>query len=382
MRDTDNHLMLTLVLLSSSACSSAGNEDSESAKAMTDQPGYTTSPTTDTAPTPTTGMTSSGTGSSSTASSSSTSSSSTTISMTTEESTTTEVDPCSDGVIDLPGGTGGTSGSDTGETDTAGDNTGGEGVECDEGLDDENNSKNTAEPYSKEQPKEGDSNCTPDCKVARYCGDGVVDTMDGEECDGGNECWNCLLDRRVFVTSAFYCGDMGIFNNGCTSNGKGMGVARGDARCNEVAKSAKPPLGKKMKAWLSTGAGDQPDKRFNAAAAGKKFEGRYVMVKADKTEVVVAYGWAGLIGGELKHAINIDENGLQHMDGTAWTNTTTLGEVSDAIDSCGAWGSPSSNDNGRFGKIAMTDQQWTAAGAENCSNAKRLYCFEDPDPAP
>lgn len=319
--------------------------------------------------------------------------------MTTEGSTTTEVNPCSDGVIDLPGGTGGTSGSDTGETDTDGDNTGGEGVECDEGLDDNNKSKNTAKPYSKEQPKDGDSNCTPDCKVARYCGDGKHDKDEGEECDDGNDdgddgCRNCFRDRRVFVTSERYCGNMNEDNSGAcdgTPNvvmGKDSAM-RGDARCQALAMAAnvsnpdKQILNPdKMKAWLSKGAGDQPAVRFSAATKGKEFAGRYVMVKADNSLEVVAYGWEGLIGvndmNTLEHAINLDEKGVGPLAVTVWTNVNANG-TSASENHCESWTEATTMIYGGYGTTEAKNEQWTAAQMPaTCNNANRLYCFEDP----
>ncbi len=246
--------------------------------------------------------------------------------------------------------------------------------------------------------------CTPcdGCCKNATCGDGVVNTpMDTgveEECDGEAGCADdCRFERRrVFVTSQAYCGDMAIYDqSNCMGNGGGLtGVERGDARCRELATAAnelnpdKQILNPdKMKAWLSTTNADHPAMRFSGATEG--FAGRYVMVKknVDQSfeEILVAYGWAGLIDGldvpdDKMTGIDINEKGVQlDMVQTVWTNVKADG-TSSGSDHCNGWNAVAGDPKpkGGYGYTDVVNAEWTAAGAENCSNAKRLYCFEDP----
>ncbi len=335
---------------------------------MTDPPGNTM-PTTGPTTSPT-GSPTGGSGSSSGATAPTSSTSTSTTSSTTDGMTSSTTD----------GTTSSTTDGTTGPATVCGDGKMDVGEACDDG--------NTVDTDA----------CTNACLMAK-CGDGIVH-IGVEECDDDKDdrCLNCFLDRRVFATSVEYCGNMNpkdksiciVSDSGLETMGK-MGVARGDARCNELAKSATPPLemGKKMKAWLSTNGEDQPAARFKAATSG--FEGRYVMFEKDGDafkKVVVAYGWIGLISvndmsmATLEKGINIDEMGAA-TPGTVWTNVKADGTVA-SDQHCTEWGAPGTMIKGAYGLTEVKNTQWTVVGdpvgVESCSNAKRLYCFEDPAP--
>lgn len=244
--------------------------------------------------------------------------------------------------------------------------------------------------------------CTPceGCCQPATCGDGVENTSSksaaaaSEECDDGNDdeddgCRKCFLDRRVFVTDAVYCGDLGEYLDGvCKGNSsKEVGVERGDERCREAAESAVPMIGDvgNMKSWLSVGDEDQPANRFNAANKENLFAGRYVMV-GEQALTTVAYGWDGLtavndmMAVELVNAIVIDQAGAKlETAAAAWTSTTTLGVTTAAT--CGEWAS--TDGQGGYGRVleSVKGEIWTYNSDVDCSFPARLYCFEDP-PAP
>ena len=335
--------------------------------------------------------------------STSTSTSSTTGSITTEGSTTAAEAFCSDTKFEPPDGTSGsgtdssgtdssgagsgtgdsgTDGSGTGETDTTGGSTGGGEEECDLGK--ELNKAKEYYSYGDENPE--NYTCTQGCKLARSCGDGQIDDDYGEECDGEPGCAiDCRFERRrVFVTSQVYCGDMGTFSNACNKDGgELLGVARGDARCQELAKAAGFPTWDKMKVWLSSDDTDQPKNRFNAAAKGKEFGGLYVMVDAQDVEILVAQGWTGLVDGmldtpDMNGGINVDEYGAFVPEATVWTNVKTNGELTGADSDCMQWANSTTMATGGCGRTSAKDTQWTAFQALLCLSPSRLYCFEDP----
>lgn len=105
----------------------------------------------------------------------------------------------------------------------------------------------------------GYDECSTSCVRESYCGDGVVQVEAGEECEGGGEgeVENCgsmcrLSPRLVFLTSAAYSGAMG-------------GLAGADQRCNEFA-AQQPALTGTYRAWLMV-AGQSLADRFPEFAA-------------------------------------------------------------------------------------------------------------------
>jgi len=247
--------------------------------------------------------------------------------------------------------------------------------------------------------------CDGCCQPAT-CGDDVVNTsinasnvVAQEECDDSKDdtCNNCFRDRRVFVTSKSYCGNMNPRDDkeNCIATddvqktfGKTL-VERGDARCQELAGSANLPNPATMKAWLSVNAMDQPAARFSAATNG--FSGRYMMMRKEPVgEILVAEGWEGLVDGldlpdEVK-GLEFDEMGEPRASVTVWTNTNADG--SSGPKHCKEW-TNIGNESGGFGRTDITDlpnSEWTTAlnadvvASATCSTPNRLYCFEDPDP--
>jgi cysteine-rich repeat protein len=218
--------------------------------------------------------------------------------------------------------------------------------------------------------------CTK-CKLA-VCGDGIVQTGE-EECDDGNQtdvgdaCPNsCFLDRRVFLTSKIYCGNMnGYADSACNGDALDdgiVGVARGDARCNELLTARK---GFTFKAWLSDAMLSSPSARFKASTDG--FGGRYILVNKS---TAVAKGWAGFVMGATV-AINITEAGVPPPNpGRVWTNTTAEGKLSTGAH-CVGW--TKTEGQAGNGKTDGVGDAWTDnPAAYECFSPGRLYCFEDP----
>jgi cysteine-rich repeat protein len=220
-----------------------------------------------------------------------------------------------------------------------------------------------------------DTDTCTNCKLA-VCGDGIAQA--GEECDDGNEkdmgddCPNsCFLDRRVFLTSKIYCGNMNGFAeaacNGDPLNDDVTGVARGDARCN-AAKTARD--GFTFRAWLSDGQ-NSPGSRFKASTEG--FAGRYVLLNGT---IVVAGGWTDLVDGSFV-PITIMENGMPFTPAVVWTNTKADGLPNNG-GHCAGWQSTVDVQAG-YGKNVGMGKTWSDSGMlADCLNPGRIYCFEDP----
>jgi cysteine-rich repeat protein len=204
--------------------------------------------------------------------------------------------------------------------------------------------------------------CTNAC-VAAKCGDGLV--WEGmEDCDDGNQvdgdaCSNaCVASRRIFITSATFKGDLK------PAIGEALGVALGDAHCQELADAA--GLDGTFLAWLSDGR-MSPATRFDTA-----FAGSYRLV--DGTAVVVA-GWADLTDGTLAHAIDRDEQGGLAAGDNVWTNTAADG-TSAGASGCLDWNSVKVTDKGTIGISDAVDMTWTSVVETSCNGPARLYCVE------
>lgn len=211
------------------------------------------------------------------------------------------------------------------------------------------------------------ADCETDCRVPS-CGDGTLNTLAGESCDDtnllpGDGCSeDCRLERRVFVSSTFFKGDLNFADDNPDML---AGIPLADARCNALALAAElPPV---FKAWLSDSDSD-PISRFDT-----NFSGLYRLLSPDFP--VVAIGWSGLTSGSLAHPIDADETGALTLENVL-TNTTPDG--SSASDQhCSAW-TKNDNSSTTIGQSSASDASWTSAFESQCSNAYRLYCFEDP----
>ncbi len=211
------------------------------------------------------------------------------------------------------------------------------------------------------------------CKADADCRDGFL-RSGVEECDDGNDIQNdncsnnCWKPRYVFITSAFYSGDM-------------KGVEGADAKCQTLADEV--PLSGTYKAWLTSGdAMTAPAQRFKST----EFKGWYRMPTDPPT--LVAQGWSDLTSLNedkltyLRSAIHFDENKADVGDGSVWTNTTQDGEQDPENLHCDNWSSNMGGGaEGRTGRAQLLtlNQDWTAEKSTPCNNGSRLYCFQVSD---
>ena len=216
------------------------------------------------------------------------------------------------------------------------------------------------------QTKSCEANC-----LAPKCGDKVINVQVDEICDDGNEkngdgcADDCLPERRVFVSSGIYKGDM-TFSNDNMMNLKGIVLA--DARCSALASTAKLPG--VYKAWLSDGS-QSPSTRFDDS-----FKGHYRL--GSEGFPVVATGWADLVDGTLKHSINVTELKTV-LDGSVpvWTNTLSSGKIASNTDHCVKWTAVSQITT-VLGDALASNGEWTnLPNKQVCSSSNRLYCFQN-----
>jgi cysteine-rich repeat protein len=213
---------------------------------------------------------------------------------------------------------------------------------------------------------EATATCDLDCSPAE-CGDGQLSPLAGEECDDGgtddgDECSSACkkLQRRVFVSSALYTGDLG-------------GLAGADLECQTLADKA--GLTGTYFAWLSDGL-TTPAQRFVKSSVP------YVLPDG----LQVAKNWQDLTDGTLQHAIDVTEAegpapiaALGCGGGskpTVWTNTLAAGTAW-AADGCDGWSS--NTGAARLGHAKATNFTWAKfceGQAGSCGWLAALYCVE------
>lgn len=258
-----------------------------------------------------------------------------------------------------------------------------------------------------------------------FCGDGVVDEGNGEECDDGavngddqactSECKNNVCgDGKVYAgveacddgagngdgqaclssCEIAACGDGHVWEgaeacddgnldagDGCSAGcvverivfvtstewqGDLGGLAGADTKCQALAQGAW--LTGSYMAWLSDGTGG-PTTRFPASATG--FNGDFVLVDGPR----VVNGWAELTSGALLHAIDRDEQGAPRSS-TVWSNTTADGAPR-GTSHCNGWKDGTSGHLGHLGNSNLTSAKWTDTGATlYCNNSNALYCVQ------
>jgi hypothetical protein len=165
---------------------------------------------------------------------------------------------------------------------------------------------------------------------------------------------------RVFITSLTYPGDLK------RAAGAVDGLAGGDQLCQQHADAAE--LGGVWRAWLSTTDGN-PDSND----AIERIMGAGPWVAMDGTTLFP--NRASLTTGP-RSGIRLDEHGLSVFGSTPyyWTGTGVGGHV--GANHCAGFISDSGARFGEHGSAGETSSDWTDSGHTNCSDERRLLCFE------
>jgi hypothetical protein len=167
---------------------------------------------------------------------------------------------------------------------------------------------------------------------------------------GGGGGGKPLTERRVFVTSGTYAGDIG-------------GIVGADAACQTLADAE--ALGGTWKAWVGDGM-NAPSTTFVKSTVP------YVLVGG----MTVAADWDDLTDGMLAAPIDHDETGIAIDSGGnthVWTGASTTG--SPLPYHCEGWTTTAPAFTPR-GLATSTDSAWAMAGPDPCATANHLYCFE------
>jgi hypothetical protein len=164
-------------------------------------------------------------------------------------------------------------------------------------------------------------------------------------------CSGPACERVVFATSGAFVG-----------NALG-GLLGADAKCQAAADASTHARvkGRRFHAWLSTTATAVTDRLVHGTLAYRKPGG-----------TVVASNWTDLTKGTLQSGIGEDENGVA-VSGSAWTGSTNAGL--NGPNQCDAW--TITGNQGRTGNVGGAGGGWSDAVDKPCSNANRLYCFEE-----
>lgn len=179
--------------------------------------------------------------------------------------------------------------------------------------------------------------------------------MEAKKDDG-----SCLYDKRIFVTSAKYNGNLA---GQCTSASNGLEAA--DCLCQKAADSA--GMGNRtFKAWLSSSSQDARDRLADV--------GPWFLI--GETDTV--FSDLDDMGTEPPFSINTDEHG-NVTSGRAWTGTG-IGGVAIGCGAgnewCDEWTSQFNGTGGMAGNPAAIDFQWTQDGCQNCDQVLHLICVE------
>lgn len=154
--------------------------------------------------------------------------------------------------------------------------------------------------------------------------------------------------KLVFMTSTGTQGNIG-------------GVMGADAFCQKHADAE--GLKGDFRAMIS-------DSITNAADRLRQYNTPYYRVDGVK----VADNWGDLMDGSLDNDIRVDETGGT-LTIAVWTNSYDDGTIRGS-NHCNDWTSNSSGLNGSKGESFVTNYQWIDAGTYDCSQWRRLYCFE------
>ncbi len=236
----------------------------------------------------------------------------------------------------------------------------GNGEACDDGA---NNAR---------EPKY--NGCSAVCQRGPHCGDGIVQPEGGEECDpqGPGDTSNCagmcsFAPRIVFLTSESFTGNMG-------------GLAGADKRCNQLAAQSLD-LDGSFRAWLLVDGQSLLDRfpEFGDAKLSWNF--------TSAGNELLAHSFAQLVAEGPKGALVYTEKGAVLAQKYVWTNITSDGLA--AGGDCGQWTSAGASkalvghsgfspDQGPEAEQWHEKRLWTDLAAQKlaCTNSVHLYCVQ------
>ncbi len=139
-----------------------------------------------------------------------------------------------------------------------------------------------------------------------------------------------------------------------------FGTLRADKRCQSIAE-AKGFVGT-WETWASETGHDARDRTG--------FSGPFVLPNGE----VVADDRQQLLNGQLKHPIDITEDGDRITPGEVWTGTNADGTRSQA---CIDWETKSSKYGGAVGYTESTGGGWTKTAVRPCSERHYHYCVRE-----
>lgn len=166
-----------------------------------------------------------------------------------------------------------------------------------------------------------------------------------------------LCRRGVFVTNGLHDGDFG-------------GVFRANDICQAEADAA--GLDGVWQAWISSDGFSGPQVRMPMPGAPYNLMNTSGVPNSD----MIMDSYRHRIEREdIRNPINTTATGVTLTgEERVWTGTNPNGH--DNAPNCNNWKSNSSSDSGRAGNMNKTGKGWSNDGTPNCSNALRLYCFQ------
>ena len=175
-----------------------------------------------------------------------------------------------------------------------------------------------------------------DCSPARFCSEN-----------------QCILGKRVFVTSTTHLANFGALSNA-------------DAICNARAQEA--GLFGTYMAWVSSTTSNIATRSSHAAFKYYRLDGT--------TPYVIANDWADLINGTTV-AIATDENGIVRGNEPVFTGTESNGVV--ATNNCQNWSTVAGNVTfaaGNSSAAATNVPNWSHYWDYTCAMSARFYCVQ------
>lgn len=160
--------------------------------------------------------------------------------------------------------------------------------------------------------------------------------------------------RRTFVTSTSY-----------SANQSG-GTGDFDSACQVRATAGN--LGGTWISWTSGASDNIFDRLYHHQVPIRLLN-----------NTTVADNWADLIDGAIQSPINFNELGVPDNSGTVWTGTDGGGISTGS--NCANWDSSYGGYSGTSGVTDNAGGGWTNIRVQTCSNAYKLYCFEQGGPA-